>query len=39
MKDIITEYESISGQQVNFSKSEIVFSKKVNAGLRNDAFV
>ncbi|KAL6179662.1 hypothetical protein ACLB2K_046334 [Fragaria x ananassa] len=35
MKSVLEDYEAASGQQVNFSKSNIVFSKAVAVDLRN----
>ena len=34
--DIISKYERASGQQVNLSKTEVVFSKNVGSDVRND---
>jgi hypothetical protein len=30
VKDIISSYQQVSGQMVNFTKSELIFSKKVH---------
>ena len=34
--DIISKYERASGQQVNLSKTEVVFSRNVDNGCRNE---
>jgi len=34
--DIIRRYEEASGQRINSEKSEVVFSRNVGAGLRQD---